>query len=62
VPSRALDAPAWQGRRVGQHFDVRLTAEDSHQTAAATLPPPLRLILMSSSRLSGSTTARRPHS
>jgi ferredoxin-NADP reductase len=29
--SIALDAPAWQGHRAGQHVDVRLTAPDGYQ-------------------------------
>lgn len=32
VKSLVLDIPGWQGRRAGQHLDVRLTAEDGYQT------------------------------
>ena len=29
--SLSLDVPSWEGHRVGQHVDVRLTAEDGYQ-------------------------------
>jgi ferredoxin-NADP reductase len=52
--SLVLDAPDWAGHRVGQHVDVRLTAEDGYQVQRSysiASPPEARQIMLTVERL-----------